>query len=538
MVTVLMIPRPRAAAWLASVTVLLASALACQRVPLLAPSGSTMTLTTTSTALPVNGTTRIIAQIIEPAGTPPQSGTHVSFTTTLGAILPSETETDINGQAIAIFNAGGASGTATITAISGGVSVGSAGALKILIGTAAVGRVIVNASPQTVPALGGSSTISASVLDVNGNPLVATPVSFSTSAGTLSTTLATTDQGGNAQAVLTTFTTATVTASVGATAVTPPATTPPAGGGTTPTTPTTPAAAGQASGSVTVGVAGAPTLLIAFATGTTTASAGLPASFTFTVTAATANPSPIRDVTVDWGDRSPIQHLGAITGATTISHVFTSPGTYIVTGTVTDTFGTTTPASISVTVNPRPQPAVSVTVTTTNPTAGTDVAFTASVAASTAATGTVIQNVTIDFGDGTRTELGAATGTAIALHHVYQAGGTYTVTLTAVDSNGGVGTGVTTVFVQTATPLTVSLSAAGTPSGTNTIETFTATVLGLGNAVVVNYHWVFGGTNGTADTSSNTQTRSYVAGSGPFTVSVTITTSDGRQATGSTVITP
>lgn len=241
MVTVLMIPRSSAAAWLAFVTALLTSLAACQRVPLLAPSGSTLTLTTTSTALPVNGTTRIIAQIIEPAGTPPQSGTHVSFTTTLGAILPSETETDINGQAIAMFNAGGASGTATITAISGGVSVASAGALKILIGTAAVGRVIVNATPQTVPAVGGSATISASVLDVNGNPLVSTPVSFSTSAGTLNTTLATTDQGGNAQAVLTTFQTATVTASVGATAVTPPATTPPpANGGTTPTTPIRP----------------------------------------------------------------------------------------------------------------------------------------------------------------------------------------------------------------------------------------------------------------------------------------------------------
>jgi hypothetical protein len=92
--------------------------------------------------------------------------------------------------------------------------------------------------------------------------------------------------------------------------------------------------------------------------------------------------------------------------------------------------------------------------------------------------------------------------------------------------------------VQTATPLTVLLSATATPAGANTTESFTATVIGLGNTVVVNYHWVFGGANGTADTSSNQQTRSYVAGSGPFTVSVTVTTSSGTQATGSTVITP
>ena len=98
-------------------------------------------------------------------------------------------------------------------------------------------------------------------------------------------------------------------------------------------------------------------------------------------------------------------------------------------------------------VNPKPQPAVTLTTTTTNPTAGTDVTFTASVAPA-AGTGTVIQDVTIDYGDGTRTPLGPVTGTAIALHHVYQNGGTYTVTLRATDSNGGVGTAVTTVFVQ------------------------------------------------------------------------------------------
>jgi large repetitive protein len=180
---------------------------------------------------------------------------------------------------------------------------------------------------------------------------------------------------------------------------------------------------------------------------------------------------------------------------------------------------------------------VSLTLNTTNPTAGTDVAFTASVAPA-ANSNTVIQDVSVNFGDGTVTSLGAATGTAISLHHVYATGNTYTVTLTATDSNAGVGTAVTTVFVQTATPLTVILSATATPAGANTTETFTATVIGLGNSVVANYHWVFGGTNGTADTTSNQQTRSYVAGSGPFTVSVTVTTSTGAQATGQTVITP
>src|ERR1051325_4155296 len=67
--------------------------LGCQKVPLLAPSGSTITLTSTSTALPLNGTADIIAQVLEPAGTPPQDGTLVTFTTNLGSVQPSEAET-------------------------------------------------------------------------------------------------------------------------------------------------------------------------------------------------------------------------------------------------------------------------------------------------------------------------------------------------------------------------------------------------------------------------------------------------------------
>jgi large repetitive protein len=174
----------------------------------------------------------------------------------------------------------------------------------------------------------------------------------------------------------------------------------------------------------------------------------------------------------------------------------------------------------------------------TTPTAGADTAFTASVAAGANNGGAVIRDVTIDWGDGSKQDLGPVTGTTISLHHVYQAGGTFNATLTAVDTNGGVGTGVTSVFIQAQTPLAVFVSASAANAGTNTIETFTATPVGLGNAVVVNYHWVFGGPNGTADSPSNTQTKSYVAGSGPFTVTVTATTSTGQTATGSTVIQP
>src|SRR4029077_316158 len=122
-----------------------------------------------------------------------------------------------------------------ISAISGGASVSAAGAVKILVGAAAVGRVNGNANPATVEALGGSTTISASVLDQNGNQLATVPVSFITTAGSLSASQVITDANGIAQTTLTTTTTATVTATVGSQgSTTPPAT---GGGGTGGTTP-------------------------------------------------------------------------------------------------------------------------------------------------------------------------------------------------------------------------------------------------------------------------------------------------------------
>src|ERR1700704_4149740 len=103
-VMALMITRLRRAH--AVVAVLVVSALltaACQKVPLLAPSGSTITLLASVNVLPINGSTDVIAQVIEASGTPPQHGTRVTFTTTLGTIQPSEADTDISGRVTVKF---------------------------------------------------------------------------------------------------------------------------------------------------------------------------------------------------------------------------------------------------------------------------------------------------------------------------------------------------------------------------------------------------------------------------------------------------
>jgi len=434
MVMVFMISRlRRTSALVASLAGAALLTVACEKVPLLAPGGSTITLTAAATALPGNGTTDIIAQVIEAGGTPPHSGTLVSFTTSLGTVQPSQQETDVSGKVVVKFVAGGTSGTATITALSGGVSASGTNAIKILVGAAAVGRVIVSANPTLVPALGGVTAISAVVLDVNGNPLTSVPVSFSTTAGILNDALVNADQNGMAQTTLRTAQTATVTASVGATAPTTGT-----GGGTT-TPPATGGTPGQASGTVTVGVAAAPTLVIT--PPTTPPSAGLPAVFSIVVTAATTNGTAVRDVTVNWGDGAS-QDLGALSGTASVTHIFRTAGTYVITATVLDASGNSSQVSTSVAVIPVPRPTI---IITPSPVPGHVGAQTTLGIQVTLPTGISVQDLTINFGDGSSADLGGATSASVP--HVYTAVGTYTVTVTVLDTTGQITTGTTAVSI-------------------------------------------------------------------------------------------
>src|SRR5439155_19498537 len=173
--------------------------------------------------------------------------------------------------------------------------------------------------------LGGSSTITAAVADVNGNALGGVPVTFTTTGGTLSTSLGTTDQAGIALTVLTTTVQATVTATAGVSGTG--TTTPPSTGGTTPPTTGGGTTSSQSSGSVTVAVNPIPTVSIVPAT-TGQLTAGTPVTFNLTVTPAANSTAQIRDVSVDFGDGTS-RDLGGITGTNLpIQHVFSRDGTY------------------------------------------------------------------------------------------------------------------------------------------------------------------------------------------------------------------
>jgi hypothetical protein len=332
-------------ALLALLVLPLALVAACDKVPLLAPTGSVITLLLATTTVSLNSEVTIVATVIENgqatagtgtgtgttttsrsgSGTPVQNGTLITFTTTIGRIEPSEARTH-NGQVTVKLITGGTSGTATITAYSGGAS---AQITNLKIGTAAVKTVSVTTTPQSLGISGGTTQVVASVVDEGGSALGGVPVTFSTDKGSISPSTVTTDSSGTATATLTTTATAKITAAVG-----------------------------TLTGTATVTVAARS--LTSFTASPSATSAGVP--ITFTVTPATG--ANISNVRVDFGDGNS-RNLGGISAASTLSYPYNSSGSFTATATATDGTSetgslttTVTVGSLPVTLNASPNPAV------------------------------------------------------------------------------------------------------------------------------------------------------------------------------------
>jgi len=380
--------------WIGCALIAALAVASCDKMPLVAPSGSTLTLIATSNVVPLDGATEIVAIVTEgtltggeengttAGGTPVHNGTVVTFTTTIGRIEPAEALTTA-GRATARLIGDGRSGTALVTAFSGSATQ----SLEILVGAAAADFVAVTASPQSVPGTGGSSTITARVEDFDGNILAGVPVTFTTSAGTLSVTNATTNASGIATTVLSTTEEAIVTVT-----------------------------AGFASGEVTVLVKPRITVTI---TPPLQATVGVPASFTITP----AEDAIVTDVVVDFGDGSDVS-LGAITSATQTVHLFKSSGVKSVTATAFDSDGGQGTSATQVAVGPLQ---VNLSLSSATVQRGTQVVFTA-----TPTPGALIERYVWNFGDGDSVE----TSGNQALK-VYPTAGTRAVSVTAYPTGGG-----------------------------------------------------------------------------------------------------
>jgi len=382
----------------AMVALVLVATAACDKVPLTAPAGTVITLVASTNVLPINGSTDLIAVLIEngttgtgtpggaatpSAGTPVHNGTLVTFTTSLGRIEPAEARTS-NGRVTVKLVADGRSGTATITAFSGSASK----ALDVKIGAAAAERVAVTASAATVPANGGTVTISARVEDLSGNPLSGVPVTFTTTGGTLSAASSLTNDSGVAATSLSTTTESQVTAS-----------------------------AGGKTGSITIKVRSRSKITLTPPSGSVFV--GAAAAFTVTPDAAV----PFKDVTIDFGDgRS--QALGAISSTTTVVHFYTDDGVFQATVVGNDVDGGAAEATGSVGVIPFQFSAGAL------PTSGpVTTIFAFSVTG--IPTSVPINRYEWSFGDGTvqNTNTGSVT-------HGYQSVGLKTITVTVVPRYG------------------------------------------------------------------------------------------------------
>lgn len=389
---------------------------ACDKVPLTSPTGSTISLTADKSILPVNGQATITAIVTESSGTAVHNGTVVSFNPTMGRTDPPEAKT-VNGRASVIFIAPSVSGSATINAYSGGAATtsgnSSAGGITIQIGSAAVGSIsIVNVTPSSVPQAGGSVTVTALVLDAANNPLPGVAVLFSTDTGTISNPAPTTDSNGLAVTTLTTSRTARITARVA-----------------------------DKSGEFLVNVSVAPSVTIE-AVGTTHV-VGVPVAFTVRPQGGSGNSSPnqLEAVFIEFGDGG-TQTINRPTGNTGVTHTYNRADGYTVTATATDVTGARGFSSIAIVVS-RLLPVVTITANpATDVDAGDTVAFT--IAANPASGGPPIESVRATVNG---QEVHTSTGSS-AFAYKFTTAGTYIVAVTATDSAGSVGRASTAVIVE------------------------------------------------------------------------------------------
>ena len=415
---------------------------ACDKVPLLAPTKSTITVSAPTRVLASGASTEVTAFVMENSGTPVQNGTTVRFTSTLGRVDPGEAQTR-NGLAITTFFAGTSSGIAEIRASSGAATGGTDGKLNVVnitIGAAAVNTVSMRANPGSIGPGGGAVELIATVVGENGQPLPGVVVTFNADQGSLSSTTATTSTGGEARTTLTTSQQTVVSATAGI----------------------------KTSSNVTVGVRAGPILTITCATTAGTgncaalqaSTANNTATVIFTITKPTGS-SALRTATIDFGDDTS-QSLGNLAGGTaTVTHTYSGPTgstarAYTATVQATDINGESASVSTTVLITRPTLTPINVTVSGTAGTATTTAQrweFTAtSTGGGDGGTGNApIQSYSWDFGDDSEDVTTSGNVTA----HVYETELTaqpYTVTVTVRTVDGRTATGRTEILVADNTP--------------------------------------------------------------------------------------
>ncbi|HWQ67304.1 MAG TPA: PKD domain-containing protein, partial [Methanospirillum sp.] len=199
------------------------------------------------------------------------------------------------------------------------------------------------------------------------------------------------------------------------------------------------------------------------------------------------------------------------------NHQFTSPGTYTVTLTVTNQFGTTASTTRTITVTCQIITAAFVTNTTTG-SAPLTVAFTDQ------STGGTINGWQWNFGDGTANE------TAQNPVHTFTLPGAYTITLTATNTCGSIGS--VTHQVTATNPILIAAFTPNVTSGTAPLDVqFTDQSIG---GTITSWQWNF--SDGTPNSTVQNPEHLFM-NLGTYTVTLTVTNQFGTTASTTRTIT-
>lgn len=231
-----------------------------------------------------------------------------------------------------------------------------------------------------------------------------------------------------------------------------------------------------------------------------------------------------RIVAYDWDFGS-----GRTGSGVTVTKRYDTPGTYVVTLTVTDDAGSRATTNQSVTVAAVPgsggggAPTSVFTFSPTAPSVNQTVFFNGT--ASTTPVGTTLTSYAWDFGDGTSAS--GATPT-----HSYAAAGVYVVRLTVSNSAGQTGTATQNVTVGGALIAVLTVSPTAGTVATNFFFDGRPSTAGQGTTIT-SYRFTFG--DGTPDVvvvspNSATTTHQYAA-QGTYIARLTVTDSANRTAT-------
>jgi PKD repeat protein len=217
---------------------------------------------------------------------------------------------------------------------------------------------------------------------------------------------------------------------------------------------------------------------------------------------------PITSYSWNFGD-------GGTAGGATLSHTYTSYGTYSVTLTVTVADGQTASTTKQVVV--KSVPAAAFAVLTGNPAVGRPVVFDGSRSSDPT---TSIVSYSWDFGDG-------ATGTGSIPSHAYSTYGTYTVTLTITDANGLSNSTSQQVAIHDPPIGRFSVSPAQPVVGSSVGFDATGSSDPEPGATISAYSWNFGD----GSTASGSSLRHIYQRPGAYTVTLTVASSFGTTAT-------